>query len=257
MKVSGERVSTTAGGFNPAWQRHVAEYEFAGRLISGRSVVDLGCGIGHSYELLGAERTVGVDVHPASLAGQDRETVCADMRRLPFEADSFDAAVVMHSLEHVPDPLKAMNEAARVVRPGGTVVFATPNRFTFGRPDEIIDPFHRVEFSPEELLAACRSVFAEVELMGVFGSPRYMELFDEERVVLNRLLRLDRLRLRRAVPRRAKERVYDAILRRIRAESDPRPLAISTDDFELRRENLDACLDLIAACRVADEGASS
>ena len=30
-------------------------------------------------------------------------------------------------------------------------VFVTPNRLTFGLADEIVDPYHHVEFSPQEL----------------------------------------------------------------------------------------------------------
>ena len=55
-------------------------------------------------------------------------------------------------------------------------MFVTPNRLTFGPPDEIIDPYHFVEFASDELEALCRARFEEVEMHGLFGSPRYMEL---------------------------------------------------------------------------------
>ena len=80
MTVTGERVTTPAGGFNPTWQRHVAAYRLCARLLPPGRVLDLGCGIGHSYELLAPRETVGVDIDPEALAGQDRETHVADMR---------------------------------------------------------------------------------------------------------------------------------------------------------------------------------
>ena len=80
MRISGERVSSPAGGFNPTWQRHVAAYELCEQFLGPGKVLDLGCGVGHSYSALAPRETVGVDVDAAALAGQERETVVADMR---------------------------------------------------------------------------------------------------------------------------------------------------------------------------------
>ena len=141
-----------------------------------------------------------------------------------------------------------MAETARVLRPDGTAVFVTPNRLTFGRPDEIIDPFHYVELDAEQLRVLCGSGFGSVQVAGIFGSERYMEIFAEERRRLDRLLRLDPLGLRRLPPRRVRQRVYDLLLRRNRTQDDPRSRAIDAGDFELRREGLDGALDVVAIC---------
>ena len=249
-RVTGERAVTGAGGFNPSWQRHVAGYAFAAEILGPGRVLDLGCGTGHSFHLLSPRETVGVDVAPEALAGQERETVVADMRALPFEDGTFDSVIAAHSVEHVPDPERVLAEIARVLRPDGTAILTTPNRLTFGRPDEIIDPYHHVEFDRRELEALCAGHFGAVELRGVFGSERYMELHREERRRLDALLRKDPLRLRRLVPRRVRQRLYD---RRLSAERldrpDPRAAAIEGADFPVRDGPLDECLDLIAICR--------
>ena len=172
----------------------------------------------------------------------------ADMRALPFPAGSFASVVSVQSIEHVPDPERVLAEVARVLEPGGVAVFVTPNRLTLGRPDEIIDPYHHIEYDAAELRALCAPWFAEVDVRGLFGSPRYMALFDAERRTLDRLLRLDPLRLRRAVPNRARRRLYDALLRRARHADDPRAAAIVPEDFELRAAGLDAALDVVAVC---------
>ena len=248
--VSGERVSTAAAGFNPTWQRHVAAYALCcGFLDEGGTVLDLGCGVGHSYALLAPRETIGVDLDPGALEGQARETVRADMRALPFGPERFRSVLSVHSLEHVPDPEAVLAEVARVLEPGGVAVFVTPNRLTFGPPDEIIDPYHYVEFAPEELRSACLGAFAEVEVRAIAGSPRYLELVAAERRRLDRLLARDPLRLRRAVPRRARQALYDWALRRERAEADPRAAAITPDDFELVAEALEHALDAVAICR--------
>lgn len=248
MKITGERVASPAGGFNPTWQRHVAAYALAEPELGPGRVLDLGCGVGHSFHLLAPRETVGVDLDPEALAGQDRETVVADMRALPFADAAFASVLAVQSLEHVPDPERVLAEVARVLEPGGVAAFVTPNRLTFGRPDEIIDPYHHVEFDARQLSVLCERCFGSVELRGLFGSERYMELFDADRRKLDRLLRRDPLRLRRAVPVALRRRLYDLLLRRDRHADDPRAAAITPDDFDLRGDGLDAALDLFAVC---------
>ena len=256
MTVTGERVTTAAGGFNPTYQRHVAAYAAAAAALPPGRVLDLGAGIGHSYELLAPRESVAVDLDPDALEGQARETVVADMRELPFADASFASVVSVHSIEHVPDPERALGEVRRVLRPGGTAIFVTPNRLTFGRPDEIIDPYHYVEYDAGELETLCAGFFGEVEIRGLFGSPRYLALVASEHRTLDRVLRLDPLGLRRLVPRRARQRLYDRMLTRSRREPDPGAAAIEPGDFELRREGLQECLDLVAICRGPLESAA-
>jgi SAM-dependent methyltransferase len=248
--VTGERVVTAAGGFNPTYQRHVAAYRLAGALLGPGRVLDLGCGVGHSYAELAPRETVGTDIAPAVLAGQDRETVVADMRALPFPDASFASVFSVHSVEHVPDPERVIAEAIRVLVPGGRAVFVTPNRLTFARPDEIIDPYHYVEFDADQLRALC-SPFARVELFGLFGSQRYLTLVDLEHRELDRLLALDPLRLRRLIPRRARQVLYDRRLSASRATPLPGADRIEPDDFTLASgsaRTLATALDLVAVC---------
>ena len=253
--VTGERVTTPEGGFNPTWQRHVAAYRLCAPLLGEREtpVLDVGCGVGHSFRELAPRVTIGVDVDAQALAGQERETHVADMRALPFGDGTFDDLVAIQSIEHVPDASRALAEFARVLRPGGTAVLVTPNRLTFARADEIIDPYHYVEYSPDQMRAACAPHFAGgVEILGLFGSDAYQELVDAEKRKLDRLLAKDPLRVRRLVPRRVKMVLYD---RRLTAERrrdpDPRAAAITPEDFRLGREDVERALDVVAVCRKA------
>jgi SAM-dependent methyltransferase len=247
--VTGERVVTSEGGFNPTWQRHVATYALCADLLPDDGpVLDLGCGIGHSFALLAPRETVGVDIDAAALQGQDRETVVADMRELPFEPMTFAAALAVQSIEHVPDPERVMAAVRDVLKPGGTAIFVTPNRLTFMRPDEIIDPFHYVEYDPDQLRRLCMAWFGDVRIMGIFGSERQLAFHARERRRLDRMLALDPLRLRRFVPRFARKQLYDASLTLGRRRADPAAEAIGIEDFRLGEERVEEALDLVAVC---------
>lgn len=247
--VTGERVVTAEGGFNPTWQRHVAAYALCAPSLGPGQVADIGCGVGHSHHLLAPRETVGIDLDRDALAGQDRPTVVADMRSLPFADAEFGGAISVHSIEHVPDADRAVREIARVVEPSGTVVFVTPNRLTFAKPDEIIDPYHFVEYDPLELERLVSTAFRSVSMAGVFGSERYRTLVATEHDKLERLLALDPLRARRLLPRQARRRLYDWRLGKERAVADPQSATITVDDFSLATEGLDAALDVVAICR--------
>ncbi len=185
--VTGERVVTSSGGFNPTWQRHVAAYALCAEYLGPGRIADVGCGVGHSYELLAPRETVGIDLDEAAMEGQARTTVRADMRSLPFADGEFDGVISVHSIEHVPDPKPALREFGRVMKPRATAVIVTPNRLTFARPDEIIDPYHYVEYDPSEFGALCRGLFVSVELLGIFGSERYRAIVAREHAKLDAL----------------------------------------------------------------------
>ena len=173
----------------------------------------------------------------------------ADMRGLPFPAGSFGSVVCIHAVEHVPDPERVVAQSAAMLSPGGAAVFVTPNRLTFGRPNEVIDPYHYVEFDASQLGDLCRPFFASTNLHGVFGSPRYMDFFAAERAQLDALLRKDPLKLRRFVPRRARQVLYDWKLSRARRGEDSQASDLTVEDFELRSEGLEEALDVVAVCK--------
>jgi SAM-dependent methyltransferase len=90
----------------------------------GRRLADIGGGTGNYALALSREgwRPVVVDRSPEMLAraaAKGLETVEARAERLPFQDETFDAAIMISMLHHVDDRGAALAEARRILRPGG------------------------------------------------------------------------------------------------------------------------------------------
>jgi SAM-dependent methyltransferase len=88
-------------------------------------------------------------------SGPGRTFVVADATALPFAEASFEAVTMFDVIEHVVDHAKAIEEARRVLRPGGFLLVTTPNerwRFPYHRALRPICP------TEEELIARWRHV---------------------------------------------------------------------------------------------------
>lgn len=98
-------------------------------LADCQSILDVGCGTADLLaKLRPRKRVLGIDMTPAMLAaGPGRGYVAASAaEHLPFADASFDGAVSINLLEHVPEPSRVLKELARVLCNGGRVVLTTP-----------------------------------------------------------------------------------------------------------------------------------
>jgi SAM-dependent methyltransferase len=111
----------------------------------GDRVLDLGCGGGrHAYEAyrrgadvvacdadLGELRTVADMAAAMHQAGEAPATararpVAGDGTVMPFGSEVFDRVIAAEVLEHIGDDQRALNEIARVLRPGGLLAVTVP-----------------------------------------------------------------------------------------------------------------------------------
>ncbi len=105
---------------------------FLSHLTRGMKLLDIGCGPGtitvDLARLVAPGEVVGVDLEPSQIElAQARATAerienvrfqAADIYSLPFENDSFDAVFLHGVLEHLSDPIRALHEVRRILKPG-------------------------------------------------------------------------------------------------------------------------------------------
>jgi SAM-dependent methyltransferase len=114
-------------------------------------ILDIGSGTAHIKEL--RPDVISTDI--LAFPGID---VVADAHRLPFQGGSFAGIVMLDVLHHLERPIEFLNEAARLLKPGGRLAMIEPAMTAVARrfyhhcheePVEMdVDPFARVVIDP-------------------------------------------------------------------------------------------------------------
>jgi SAM-dependent methyltransferase len=224
VKLTGERPMEGATP-DSLLALHDAGYrEVAARLGPG-IVVDVGCGIGAETVRLGApdRLVVGADyssetvqlahkTYPSIGGSTDSsrgrvDFFANDGAELGVRSGSVDYAVSSHIIEHFVNPALHVIELARILGADGTAFVITPNA-----PADFENPFHVYPFEPEHLVSLLSLFFADVRCYGLDGDEVLKADFATRRASGDRLLKLDRLNLRRRIPRRAYVWGYEHVL---------------------------------------------
>ncbi|MDD1651467.1 MAG: class I SAM-dependent methyltransferase [Methanomicrobiales archaeon] len=91
----------------------------------------------------------------AILHGKGLDAICADIEHLPFRDGSLPVLLLFETLEHVPNPIRMLNEAARVT--SGSLILSVPYVTRTEIHPRLYDPtkpvhqHHIFEFNPDDL----------------------------------------------------------------------------------------------------------
>jgi SAM-dependent methyltransferase len=153
--------------------------------LHGARVLDAGCGPGTYVPEVStrAADLTAFDIASGRLEHVDpaaARRVCGDVQSLPFGDASFDVAMAMHMLYHVPDIPTAARELRRVVRLGGVVYALTNSERAQRELAELVqrngcdpsagDDFGALRFSNENGADLLRAGFDDVALVELTDS---------------------------------------------------------------------------------------
>lgn len=143
-------------GKDPTFVQYRDEYIAKMRLSSSAVVLEIGCGTGVVARAIAARpgfagHVTGIDQSPTFIAAAQRlaaeagvetrtEFQVGDVHAIDSPNARFDAVVAHTVISHVLDPLAMLRDAARVVRPGGTIAIFDGDyaSWTFASPDHAL-----------------------------------------------------------------------------------------------------------------------
>jgi len=119
-------------------------------------LLDVGCG-GQPYRdlFMNVTRYIGLDLPPNGQA-----ELYGDGMKMPFRDAVFDTVLCNEVLEHVPEPSRLLEEAARVLRAGGVLLLTTPQ--TWGLHHEPHDFYRYTKYGLRYLGGKCGLEVIEV-----------------------------------------------------------------------------------------------
>ena len=152
------------------WNEHFARYAFSARLARGKRVLDMGCGAGYGSAELAKQalKVTGLDVSSDAVAharqhfsSSNVEFVEGSAAAAPLPDQSFDLIVAFEVIEHLADWRKLLEEARRLMAPGGQFVVSTPNKLYYQATRAVSgpNPYHEHEFEFEEFRQALAEYF--------------------------------------------------------------------------------------------------
>lgn len=118
-------------GAHRNWDDELFRETIVAHLRPDCTVLDLGAGAGIVAQMNfrgQVARVCGVDLDPRVVDNPMLDEGCvANAQGIPYGDNCFDVVFANNVLEHLEEPLQVFREVARVLRPGGTFLFKTPN----------------------------------------------------------------------------------------------------------------------------------
>ncbi|MEO8458749.1 MAG: class I SAM-dependent methyltransferase [Chloroflexota bacterium] len=125
-------------------------------------VIDIGSGRGRLAEQLkGGARYLGLDMSPTQVAHTKLPVALGDANHMPVRDASAGVVAALYMLYHLDEPLLAIREAHRVLKPGGLFVACSPAR---NDSPEVQPEQEPSTFDAEDAPAIVREVFDDVEV---------------------------------------------------------------------------------------------
>lgn len=180
LNKTGERVIVDeySGSRNEffIYQCHLATYQFAIPHVKDKKTLEFGCGSGYGSHYLSkyCSDITAVDISESAIKYANERysnenltyRIIQNIEREPlsFSDETFDAVISFQVIEHIDKEQKYLSELLRVLKKGGILIIATPDKthrlFSFQKP---WNKFHIREYNMAELNGVVSNYFDKVD----------------------------------------------------------------------------------------------
>jgi SAM-dependent methyltransferase len=173
LENTGERFLPSVPSSAEIAYDHLARYRFAERHMVNKSVIDMGCGAGYGAHSLAkvACSVLGVDLSVEAVAhaaeryqASNLHYEVGDVGNLPYEDESFEAAVSFEVIEHLERPEELLCEVKRLLKKDGVFAVSTPNKQTYSNDRNRVNSYHLSEMYPLEFQELLERYFEHVQI---------------------------------------------------------------------------------------------
>ncbi|REJ82961.1 MAG: class I SAM-dependent methyltransferase [Bacteroidetes bacterium] len=238
---------------NVTYQRCQFAYEFAVAYVSGKEVLDVGCGNAYGTALMArhAKKITGLDYDSETIQSNiskyknipNLDFIQGEIPPLPFEDKSFEVITSFQFIEHIHARKEFLAECMRVLKPGGKLLLTTPNAVkSLAR-----NPFHVHEYTFPEMHDEIGSLSNSFELKGLNGNETVNTYYRENGKFVRMILRFDVFGLHKKLPSSWLTKPYNwvtSIMRNKLKDQVSATSQISTQDFFLQDQDLENCWDI-------------
>lgn len=238
---------------NVTYQRCQFAYEYAVPHITGKHVLDVGCGNAYGTALMAASASsiTGIDYDADTIEdNRKRYGAIANLSfqqgavpPLPFPDNTFDVVTAFQFIEHIEKRKEFLRDCIRVLKPGGRLLVTTPNvKKSLAR-----NPFHVHEYSFDEMKREVGDLNGSFELNGLNGNEKVNKYYEENGKFVRMILRFDVFGLHKRLPASWLTAPYNLITNLMRnklKEKVATTTDITTRDFYLQKDNLDKTWDI-------------
>jgi SAM-dependent methyltransferase len=168
---------------------HVATYDYILAYVTGKHVLDLGCGTGYGTARIAGKcaSICGVDISDEAITYATQKYHAPNLtyrtirkiedKRLPFADATFDVIISFQVIEHISDTETFLDEVCRLLKPSGLVIVATPDRSTRLLPAQRPwNRYHVTEYSDSSLVKLLSSRFPEPKLLRMSGRKAVIDI---------------------------------------------------------------------------------
>ncbi|QJB32176.1 class I SAM-dependent methyltransferase [Chitinophaga oryzae] len=199
---TAERTNDATSINNYIFYRHLFAYNSVPSCyLTGKDVLELGCGTGYGMKVL-SERTntyVAVDKKKPAVEVKASNTYyhqchLPDLQTIPDE--SFDTIICFQVIEHIKEDDLLLAAIKRILRPRGVAFITTPNRFA----TLVRNPFHIREYTPGEFSQKISGHFTQFDVTGVYGNEKVMAYYEANKNAVAKIVSFDRWDLINRMP---------------------------------------------------------